>query len=66
MINFNLYFTPTDDEEWELVLPRQQGRDVPGSRHGHSAVVFDNHMWVYGGNSDLNARQDLWSYSFGE
>ncbi|XP_053373566.1 uncharacterized protein LOC123531059 [Mercenaria mercenaria] len=54
-----------DDEEWELVSPRQQIRNTPSGRHGHTAVVYNKHMWLYGGNTDLSAKQDLWSYSFG-
>ncbi|KAL4221996.1 hypothetical protein ACF0H5_018042 [Mactra antiquata] len=54
-----------DDEEWELISPHQQSRDLPGGRHGHSAIVFNKHMYLYGGNTDLSSKQDLWSYSFG-
>lgn len=54
-----------DDEEWELLTARQQLRATPGGRHGHTSVVYNKQMWLYGGSTDLMAKQDLWSYSFG-
>ncbi len=37
----------------------------PGARHGHSAIVHDQAMWVFGGMCDLQARNDFWKWSFG-
>ncbi|KAH3717292.1 uncharacterized protein LOC127855507 isoform X2 [Dreissena polymorpha] len=54
-----------DDEDWDLVTPQGMSRDLPGGRHGHSAVVYNRRMVIYGGNNDLMAKQELWSYSFG-
>ncbi|XP_052797676.1 uncharacterized protein LOC128227128 isoform X2 [Mya arenaria] len=54
-----------DDEEWEQVKPKQSSRDQPGGRHGHSAVMFNKHMVIYGGSCDLVPKAELWSYSLG-
>ncbi|XP_050418348.2 uncharacterized protein LOC126831740 [Patella vulgata] len=51
-----------DEEEWCL-LPSPRG-DSPGNRHGHSAVVRANSMWIYGGMKDLTVKTDLWRYNF--
>lgn len=53
-----------DDEEWDLLLPRQTAQYIPPGLHGHSAVVFNKYMWVYGGMSNLVPKQDLWCYNF--
>ena len=52
----------SDEEEWtELsTLSRAQ----PSRRYGHSAVVADNAMWLYGGMAGLSPCADLWRYSF--
>ena len=39
---------------------------VPPARHGHTAVVHDEGMWVYGGMTDLNERSDFWRFDLGE
>lgn len=39
---------------------------IPPARHRHSAVVFDQGMWVYGGMTDLQERSDLWRLDLGE
>ena len=45
---------------------RQPSRDQPGGLHGHTAVLYNKHMVVYGGCCDLSLKQDLWLYSFGK
>ena len=60
-----LIFFQTEDEEWELLPPQQRSNDRPGRRYGHSAVVYKQCMWVYGGMNNLVPKQDLWCYSFG-
>ncbi|KAJ1527117.1 hypothetical protein ONE63_008652 [Megalurothrips usitatus] len=52
-----------ETESWHII---SSGRTVSKSdsiappRHKHSAVIHDDTMWVYGGMTDLNERQDLW------
>ena len=53
-----------DDEEWELLSQGKQTSHSPGSRYGHSAVVYNKQMWLYGGMTDLQPKQDLWCYTF--
>ncbi|WAQ93558.1 GEFF-like protein [Mya arenaria] len=61
----SLWIINPDDEEWEQVKPKQSSRDQPGGRHGHSAVMFNKHMVIYGGSCDLVPKAELWSYSLG-
>ena len=49
---------------WHLAYCSTLSEDGAGARHGHSAIVHDNHMWVYGGMTDLQARDDFWMWSF--
>ena len=39
--------------------------DGPSPRYNHSAAVGAAGMWVYGGLEGLQARNDLWRWSFG-
>lgn len=50
---------------WHLAYSNAMCADGPGSRHGHSAVVHNKAMWVYGGMSDLQPRGDFWRWDFG-
>lgn len=41
------------------------GKNVEGTpppRHKHSAVIYDDCMWIYGGMTDLHERSDLWRW----
>ncbi|KAK8748811.1 hypothetical protein OTU49_016012 [Cherax quadricarinatus] len=55
--NFN-----TQEETWTQVSSRGE---QPAPRHAHSAIMKDHHMWVYGGMTDLQERNDLWRYDTG-
>ncbi|XP_047737878.1 uncharacterized protein LOC108683196 [Hyalella azteca] len=46
-------------EVWQKVCCRG---DLPPARHAHTAVLYDGFMWVYGGMTDLQERNDLWKY----
>lgn len=35
---------------------------VPPARHKHSAVLYDDAIWIYGGMSDLKECSDLWKW----
>ena len=54
----------SDEEEWTEVTSLSKSK--PCRRYGHSAVVADNSMWVFGGLSGLSPCADLWRYSFCE
>lgn len=41
-----------------------RGQEQPSKRHGHSAVVHAGHMWVYGGQTDLQEKSDFWKWTF--
>lgn len=51
-----------DEEEWTELTTVSQTH--PGLRYGHSAVVANNSMWLYGGMSGLHPRSDVWKYNF--
>ncbi|XP_066987286.1 uncharacterized protein [Macrobrachium rosenbergii] len=47
------------DETWTQLSSRGE---QPAARHAHSAVLHDNQMWVYGGMTDLQERNDFWRF----
>ena len=50
-------------KEWEIV--EQEGEIVPNSRVGHSAVIFEDTMYIFGGRDYDNVRlNDLWAFNF--
>lgn len=52
-----------DTESWHIISSGKtvsKSDSIPAARHKHSAVIHDDTMWVYGGMTDLNERQDLW------
>jgi hypothetical protein len=58
--------TLTEANTWEEVKPADQANRPPVKRYGHSAVVRDDEMWVFGGfDSDSWTCSDLWSFHFG-
>ncbi len=57
--------TFTEANTWEEVKPADQANRPPVKRYGHSAVVRDDEMWVFGGfDSDSWTCSDLWSFHF--
>ncbi|XP_042229745.1 tip elongation aberrant protein 1-like [Homarus americanus] len=49
----------TQEETWTQLSSRGE---QPAPRHAHSAVMHDQQMWVYGGMTDLQERNDFWRY----
>ena len=49
----------TEEDTWSPVSSRGE---QPASRHAHSAVLHDDAMWVYGGMTDLQERNDFWRF----
>lgn len=48
------------DNKWSNILV-PDGQPKPVARSGHSAVIFENGMYVFGGkNDDNNKLNDLW------
>ncbi|XP_050538123.1 uncharacterized protein LOC126903731 isoform X2 [Daktulosphaira vitifoliae] len=50
-----------DSQTWHLL---SQGKTTPPARHKHSAIIYGDVMWVYGGMTDLQERSDLWKFDF--
>eukprot|EP01089_Gocevia_fonbrunei_P017650 TRINITY_DN5790_c0_g1_i1.p1 TRINITY_DN5790_c0_g1~~TRINITY_DN5790_c0_g1_i1.p1 ORF type:complete len:272 (+),score=57.09 TRINITY_DN5790_c0_g1_i1:100-915(+) len=56
----------TSTQEWTKETIDSSSK-APFKRYGHSAVVFDEHMWIFGGfDSESWTCDDLWKYSFEE
>ncbi|XP_074659579.1 uncharacterized protein LOC141912255 isoform X2 [Tubulanus polymorphus] len=49
---------------WNLVYNMQYCSSGPGARHWHTAIAYDNCMWVHGGMMDLVPKNDLWKFCF--
>ncbi|XP_067125403.1 uncharacterized protein [Centruroides vittatus] len=58
-----LWILDTVTERWHLTLLPSHV-DQPPARHNHSSVVHDAAMWVYGGMTDLQERNDFWKWDF--
>ena len=58
-----MYTVFTDTSKWMRIKWKGEG---PSPRYGHSAAVGAGGMWVYGGLEGLQARNDLWRWSFGK
>ncbi|MGH0144271.1 UNVERIFIED_CONTAM: hypothetical protein FKN15_002527 [Acipenser sinensis] len=57
-----------DTEEWVhwQRTANNAGRPVPINRKGHSAVIWDSAMHVYGGYIDMKgSSQEFWTFHFG-
>lgn len=54
-----------ESESWHLLSSKKLSRfheSIPPGRHKHSAVMHDDAMWIYGGMTDLQERNDLWKW----
>jgi len=52
--------------QWEEVVPRSDPSQTPTPRAGHSAVVYDRHMYVFGGYDKFGMScNDLYQLNFG-
>ncbi|KAI9564367.1 hypothetical protein GHT06_008106 [Daphnia sinensis] len=52
-----------DTLSWKMIHGSRAAKSseaIPPGRHSHTAVVFDQGMWIYGGMTDLVERSDLW------
>ncbi|XP_041478323.1 uncharacterized protein LOC121426186 [Lytechinus variegatus] len=53
-----------DSLYWHTMVYSSQD-SCPPPRHGHSAVIHDNSMFIYGGSKNLQPLQDMWKWDFG-
>lgn len=52
-----------ETESWHLLSnPTKDTSSIPPPRHKHSAVLYDEQMWIFGGMTDLQERGDLWRW----
>ncbi|XP_015912257.1 uncharacterized protein [Parasteatoda tepidariorum] len=51
-------------ERWSLLMTPSYFEQPP-PRHNHSCIVHDEAMWIYGGLTDLQPRNDFWKWDFG-
>ena len=50
--------------EWEILTPDKES-PIPQSRAGHSAIVYDGKMYIFGGKDEDNEKlKDLWCFEF--
>ncbi|UXI22962.1 hypothetical protein NH340_JMT08905 [Sarcoptes scabiei] len=59
-----IWYFDLDTEEWYLEGNNFRKEASPSVRHGHSAVVYQESMFIYGGMSNLNIKGDFWSWNF--
>ncbi|KAK2158955.1 hypothetical protein LSH36_161g05042 [Paralvinella palmiformis] len=59
-----LWMFDLDNEIWHLSHNSMTNEMLAEGRHGHSAVVYEGAMFVYGGMANLVAKCDLWKYEF--
>lgn len=61
-------FVIIESHSWKMIhggKAKKSSDVVPPPRHSHTAVVFDQEMWVYGGMTDLAERSDFWRLDLG-
>jgi len=49
--------------KWKVIVPN--GKSFPLNRFGHSAVVIDHQMVIFGGWNGHDTMDDIYHYSFG-
>ncbi|XP_034278201.1 leucine-zipper-like transcriptional regulator 1 isoform X1 [Pantherophis guttatus] len=52
-----------DTKQWAPLSAASSGSS-PGPRHGHSAVVYGNGMYLFGGLMGLSEQKDFWMWDF--
>ncbi|XP_034041962.1 tRNA wybutosine-synthesizing protein 2/3/4-like [Thalassophryne amazonica] len=52
-----------DTMDWSLTDGSQQGSLGPGPRHSHSAVSYQDCMYLFGGLQGLREQRDLWRWN---
>jgi hypothetical protein len=62
-VRLNDVWNSTDGKTWTPV--KADNSEGFSARYGHTSVVFDNKMWVIGGNSSGTINNDVWSSTNG-
>ncbi|KAG8942530.1 Negative regulator of mitotic exit [Tulasnella sp. 424] len=57
-----LHFLNIDTREWSNLRPPQP---YPGPRFGHSLIIVDNTIWLWGGGLTGAKLDDMWCIDFG-
>ncbi|KAG8939627.1 Negative regulator of mitotic exit [Tulasnella sp. 424] len=57
----HLHFLNLDTREWSKLRPPAP---YPGPRYGHSFILVDNTVWLFGGRLD-RGMDDMWCIKFG-
>lgn len=68
-ITITEFYEFVDTNMWKLIHGNRSTKSsevIPPGRHSHTAVLFDQAMWVYGGMTDLTERSDLWRLDLGK
>ncbi|GAA6233969.1 kelch domain-containing protein 3-like [Lates japonicus] len=52
-----------DTMAWSLLSDSQQGSLGPGPRHSHSAMAYQDSMYLFGGLKGLQEQRDFWRWS---
>nr|XP_020462152.1 leucine-zipper-like transcriptional regulator 1 isoform X2 [Monopterus albus] len=52
-----------DSLTWALISGSQQGSVGPGPRHSHSAMAYQDCMYLYGGWKGLQEQRDFWKWN---
>ncbi|KAK5577627.1 hypothetical protein RB653_002570 [Dictyostelium firmibasis] len=71
IVNNDLYEYNTVTDEWKLIVHSNESTFIPEKRWGHSAVVYNDHMVIFGGMGQsvtfyptillFNFKSKLWS-----
>ncbi|MED6295080.1 hypothetical protein CHARACLAT_027730 [Characodon lateralis] len=48
---------------WSPLSGSEHGSSVPGPRHNHSAVAYQNCMFLFGGLKGLREQKDFWKWN---
>lgn len=57
-----LHFLNLDTHEWSKLRPQEP---YPGPRFGHSFIIVDNQIWLYGGGLETARMDDMWCFDLG-
>ena len=61
-----IYFKPFQKNEWKK-FQAPKGVVTPRGRRSHTATVFQDSLYIYGGYQDLKgSTSELWAFHFGK
>ncbi|CAO3619833.1 unnamed protein product [Cunninghamella blakesleeana] len=57
--------TYSDNPHWDLIHNGSNERGpVPNGRSGHTSVVFENRLYIFGGSDGKHLYNDIWCFDF--